>query len=114
MALKWFFEILILVAFSNAEGDDYEWKEFYNPDGKYEYDDILENIKKQGRANTNAVYSYLPTSAYGPSKWSSVWPACGGNRQTPINIETSLVKKKSNPSVSMSYYRKPVTAVRVI
>lgn len=38
-----------------------------------------------------------------PSNWSKVFPLCGGKFQSPINIETKKVKKKSYPDLKISF-----------
>eukprot|EP00211_Chloroparvula_japonica_P003216 CAMPEP_0119121844 /NCGR_PEP_ID=MMETSP1310-20130426/2274_1 /TAXON_ID=464262 /ORGANISM="Genus nov. species nov., Strain RCC2339" /LENGTH=516 /DNA_ID=CAMNT_0007111425 /DNA_START=80 /DNA_END=1630 /DNA_ORIENTATION=+ len=37
----------------------------------------------------NQVFSYDPTDVYGPDNWDTFFPACGGERQSPINIDSS-------------------------
>ncbi|CAG9797894.1 unnamed protein product [Chironomus riparius] len=45
-------------------------------------------------------FSYNDADIYGPSKWSSLNPACAGYNQSPINIETNEVKTGSAPPVT--------------
>lgn len=49
-------------------------------------------------------YGYL--SEHGvpaPSNWSKVFPLCGGKFQSPVNIITKKVKKKSYPDLKISF-----------
>lgn len=44
-------------------------------------------------------YSYEPSSPVGPSHWKENYPNCGGEKQSPINIQTQTVKKIKNGNI---------------
>ena len=51
-------------------------------------------------------FSCFPSSGPvppGPANWSTIYPLCAGKLQSPINIETKKVKKKSYPALDLSF-----------
>lgn len=72
---------------------------------------IIANLDPEGYGNARPVqplngrnvyqyvtsFSYHPFDPTGPSRWAGYWPACGGLRQSPINIVTSQAKHNHLP-----------------
>ncbi|XP_066026464.1 carbonic anhydrase 2 isoform X1 [Pocillopora verrucosa] len=49
-------------------------------------------------------YAYLSDQkAPSPANWSQIFPKCAGQLQSPVNIETKKVKKKSYPDLKISF-----------
>jgi hypothetical protein len=53
----------------------------------------------------------IPTQ--GPSNWKLLNAACGGNQQSPINIEISSVVRGTAPPLFINYFSKSVEAINV-
>jgi carbonic anhydrase len=68
---------------------------------------IVANLDPEGYGNARPVqplngrnvyqhvtsFSYNPFDSNGPARWANYWPACGGLRQSPINIVTAQAKQ---------------------
>ncbi|XP_067649960.1 carbonic anhydrase 7-like [Haliotis asinina] len=40
-------------------------------------------------SNSKPHFSYNPSDQYAPDNWYQIWPACAGDQQSPINIDTT-------------------------
>lgn len=56
----------------------------------------------------NLKYSYKTFSLVGPSYWYGIAEACGGENQSPININTENIKKiRCNPLKITNFHDHP-------
>ena len=49
------------------------------------------------------IHGFFFPTVPAPSNWSKVFPLCGGKFQSPVNIITKKVKKKSYPDLKISF-----------
>ena len=74
--------------------------------------DVHGAVRSSAFEPTNATIFLVRT---GPEYWSEFYPECGGSRQSPINIDTSLVTHRDDiPRLHLHHYRQVTEANTVL
>lgn len=66
---------------------------------------------QESLAGGGAPWTY--TGEHGPTNWGSIFRSCSGQRQSPINIETSNVKTEYWQPFTLKNYDQPPTRMRI-
>merc|ERR1711971_973047 len=84
------------------------------------YSELRKGTKEEMRQGTietkrdmNMKWAYRGRTSY--EFWSALYPECGGSRQSPINIDTSLVTSRDDiPRLHLHHYRQVTEANTIL